>query len=62
MRELLQLDLADLDFGIYRLLNARRAEVDAFLSQELPRRVDEAFQGMAANEREAVERDAERQA
>jgi len=55
MRELLQLDLADLDFGIYRLLNARRAEVEAFLNDELPRQVDEAFAGMTAAQREAAE-------
>ena len=30
-RELFQLDLADLDFGIYRLLHMKREEVEAFL-------------------------------
>jgi len=60
MRELLQLDLADLDFGIYRLLNARRSEVEAFLSEDLPTRVDEAFAGMTDAGREAAAAEAER--
>lgn len=60
MRELLQLDLADLDFGIYRLLNARRSEVEAFLSEELPTKVDEAFAGMTDAGREAAAAEAER--
>lgn len=43
LRELFQLDQADLDFGIYRILNQRRKEVEAFLEEHLPRRVREAL-------------------
>ena len=39
---ILKLDLAELDFGIYRVLNYRRAEVEAFLSDELPSRIEDA--------------------
>ena len=38
-RDILELDAAELDFGIYRVLNHRRAELDAFLSTELPARI-----------------------
>lgn len=38
--DILKLDLAELDFGIYRILNYRRNEVEAFLDVELPRRID----------------------
>lgn len=54
-RELFQLDLADLDFGIYRLLRLKRDEVDAFLTEQLPRRVRETFAGMALEEKAALE-------
>jgi len=33
--DLLQLDLSDLDFGIYRLLRVKRAEIERFLEEEL---------------------------
>lgn len=55
-RELFQLDLADLDFGIYRLLRLKRDEVQGFLTEQLPRRVRETFAGMAEDERASLER------
>jgi adenine-specific DNA-methyltransferase len=47
LRDLFQFDYADLDFGIYRLLRLKRDEVEAFLTEQLPRRVDEVFKGAA---------------
>lgn len=41
--DILKLDLAELDFGIYRILNYRRKEIEAFLEGELPRRIDAAL-------------------
>lgn len=41
--DILKLDLAELDFGIYRILNYRRREIDAFLDTELPRQIDTAL-------------------
>jgi adenine-specific DNA-methyltransferase len=57
LRELFQLDMADLDFGLYRLLHLRRDEVEAFLSQQLPQRVEEAFRSAAGEERAALEKE-----
>jgi adenine-specific DNA-methyltransferase len=54
LRALLQLDLADLDFGIYRLLHLKRAEIEAFLTDQLPRHVAEAFETSALADREAL--------
>lgn len=48
LRELFQLDQADLDFGIYRILNQRRAQVEDFLENKMPARVREALQSNAA--------------
>ena len=39
-QDILKLDLADLDFGIYRILNYRRAQVLAYLEDTLPSRIN----------------------
>jgi adenine-specific DNA-methyltransferase len=54
-RDLFQLELADLDFGIYRLLRLKREEIEAFLSKQLPNHVEKAFQSYASEERAALE-------
>lgn len=41
LRELFQFDCADLDFGIYRIMNHKRDVVEKFITQDLPRWVDE---------------------
>lgn len=38
--DILQMELASLDFGIYRILNFRRREIEDFLDRELPARID----------------------
>lgn len=43
LAELFQLDQADLDFGIYRIMNARREEIIRFLDRDLLPQVREAF-------------------
>jgi adenine-specific DNA-methyltransferase len=35
LRELFQMDKADLDFGIYRIMNQKRAELDVFIDNDL---------------------------
>jgi adenine-specific DNA-methyltransferase len=57
LRELFQLEFADLDFGLYRLLHLRRREIEAFLTEQLPRRVEEAFRSVAGEERTGLERE-----
>lgn len=44
LRELFQLDQPDLDFGIYRILHARGAEVTQFLEKDLLPQVRAAFE------------------
>jgi adenine-specific DNA-methyltransferase len=43
LREIFQIDRADLDFGVYRILNARAAEIDTYLTKRLKERVVEAL-------------------
>jgi adenine-specific DNA-methyltransferase len=47
--DILKLDLADLDFGIYRVLNYRRDEIERFLNQRLPELMGAAFSGAATD-------------
>ncbi|TCZ87723.1 site-specific DNA-methyltransferase [Lysobacter sp. N42] len=48
LRELFQYDCADLDFGIYRILNERRGLFEDWLTQRLPAAVKQALAGGAA--------------
>lgn len=43
LREMFQMDQADLDFGIYRIMNARRGEIEKFLDLDLLPQVKEEF-------------------
>ena len=50
LREIFQIDRPDLDFGVYRILNARAGEIEDYLSNRLKARVAEALAvGAAAN-------------
>lgn len=67
LREVFQIDRPDLDFGIYRILNTRAAEINAYLEQRLPEKVKAALaQGSAAQHeqvaRELQEKEAQYQA
>lgn len=43
LKEIFQINRADLDFGIFRILNTRRAEIERYLSETLPQAVKQAF-------------------
>jgi len=43
LREMFQLDQADLDFGIYRIMNQKRYEIEQFLDRDLLPQVKNAF-------------------
>lgn len=52
LRELFQLDKGDLDFGLYRVMNMKSAEIEAFLTNEL---LPQAKSGLSRLKAEAVE-------
>ena len=57
LRELFQFDCADLDFGIYRIMNHKRGVIETFIAEELPRTVaDELQRGPLADQAQAAER------
>jgi len=47
--DILKFDLAKLDFGIYRVLNYRREEIEAFLNEQLPQMMTEAVNHESKN-------------
>jgi adenine-specific DNA-methyltransferase len=55
LAEVFQLDQAELDFGIYRIMNAKRDEIVRFLDRDLLPQAREAFQAYEAENRGAVE-------
>jgi len=64
LRELFQFDAADLDFGIYRIMNQRRAEIDDFVEKGLLDAVAQEFtllrEGIVEEKREELNRVARR--
>ncbi|MEA3309467.1 MAG: site-specific DNA-methyltransferase, partial [Chloroflexota bacterium] len=56
LRELFQFDYADLDFGIYRIMKAKQADVENFIEEDLLSAVDESLSKFQTVEREDVER------
>lgn len=57
LRELFQFDCADLDFGIYRILNARRGLFEDWLTARLPQQVRAALsQGVLRQDTQQAER------
>lgn len=57
LREIFQIDRPELDFGVYRILNARADEINAYLSTRLKERVAEALASGAAANVEAQQRE-----
>ena len=47
LRELFQFDLADLDFGIYRLFRLKKDELEKFINDQIPQAVEKAFADLA---------------
>ena len=52
---LFQFDAADLDFGIYRIMNKKRDAVKKFIDTDLPKVVDEEFGKVTVDQRELIE-------
>ena len=56
LRELFQFDCADLDFGIYRIMNHKRDVIEEFISKQLPKRISsELATGMLFQQAQADE-------
>lgn len=49
MKSVFELDKSDLDFGIYRIMNIRKNEIEKFLAEGLPKKVQETLAPFASN-------------
>ncbi len=57
LAELFQLDQADLDFGIYRIMNAKRDEITRFLDKDLLPQVEEAFKQYKSSDKADIRKE-----
>ena len=57
LTELFQLDKAELDFGIYRIMNQKRDDVLAFLSNKLPKEVRAILEGQQKGDATQLKKD-----
>jgi len=57
LAELFQLDQADLDFGIYRIMNAKRDEITRFLERDLLPQVEEAFKQYKSTDKAEIQKE-----
>ena len=54
LKEIFELDKSDLDFGIYRVLNLRKAQIERFLTHSLPQMVKETLEPFAQKSKEEI--------
>lgn len=54
MRQIFELDKADLDFGIYRIMNIRKAEIEQFLTERLPKLVEKTLEPFAHGNQDEI--------
>ena len=54
LKNIFELDKSDLDFGIYRVLNLRRKEIETFLNHRLPQLVAQALSPFAQDSRQEL--------
>ena len=59
LQEIFMMDHAELDFGIYRIMNQKRDEINRFLQVDLLPQVKSALQGSGGNTQQAKQRIAE---
>ena len=57
LRELFEFDCADLDFGIYRIMNHKREVIERFITQDLPKAISEELAQGALGEETALQQE-----
>lgn len=54
LKGIFELDKSDLDFGIYRIMNIRKNEIEKFLNEDLPKKVEETLAPFASKGKDAL--------
>lgn len=60
LKELFQFDNADLDFGIYRIMNKKREEIENFINHDLINYIEDELSTIESKEKEGLEKELER--
>lgn len=55
LRDMFQLDEPELDFGLYRIMHAKKDKIERFIEQDLPKQAQEAFKGFAGQDKAQLE-------
>lgn len=55
LEEILQMDQADLDFGIYRIMNSKREEINHYLDEQLKPQVKQILSSLASENMDEIE-------
>ena len=56
LKQIFELDKSDLDFGIYRIMNIRKAEIEKFLTEGLPEKVRETLAPFAQGDQSELKK------
>ena len=59
LREMFQLNQPELDFGLYRIMHARKDDVNRFIEQDLPRITRDAFTSFASSDKAELQKELE---
>ena len=57
MKKVLMLDQADLDFGIYRIMNQKREQIESYLNNDLRNQVNEAIKENVSHDAETLNKE-----
>lgn len=57
LRDLFQFDVADLDFGVYRILNEKRDDIERFIEEDLVEGVCEELRAYEEGQTEALRKE-----
>ena len=57
LREIFQLDQTDLDFGIYKIMNEKSAEITDFLENKLLKQVKDSFKSLENEDKTSIQKE-----
>jgi len=57
LNDIFELNKADLDFGIYRIMNQKRRQVNEFIEKQLPEDIKQAFSETQSSDKTEIEND-----
>ena len=60
LKDLFQFDVSELDFGIYRIMNHKRKEIERFIEKDLVERANVIFKEYAGESSEAIKKELDR--